>query len=189
MHESRAPISAEPTTMPTNAPSPLGISKGSGREPWHISQSSQGEIAGMGTPENAAQLIMQTQCPGHASSCTSFWGAPDLPASPCWSNCELCIASAGSLVQGCGWACKTLCKGLCCTELLLWGLLLAGKVYIGQGARVGGWKQLYEDRRVSRWAEKAELYSPYLKMNIKSSSCIWNTRSQENASKNTWIMI
>lgn len=37
MHESRSPISAKPTTMPTNAPSPLGINKGSGIEPWHIS--------------------------------------------------------------------------------------------------------------------------------------------------------
>lgn len=135
-------------TCVTDAASPLGISKGSGREPWHISPASQRWapqkiLLCLACTPSALGMPPSTRASGvHQTSQPTLIG----------SNCELCIASAGSLVQGCGWAYKTLRKGPCCTKLLLWGLLLAGKVYAGQGGRLEGWKQLHEDGRVSCWA-------------------------------------
>lgn len=85
MHQPQGSVSARPSTngtCVTDAASPLGISKGSGRGPWLTLQASQEEMFRMGTPENTTVLSMCTQHPGHAFSHTSL--SP--PPSPHWEQ-------------------------------------------------------------------------------------------------------
>lgn len=140
----RAHCSSSPAI---NAGNPPAASRGSGTEPWYISQASHGKTVGWAPRKSC----------GAQHACSVPWSCPFLQEllehiSPARKQLQALCCLGRQFGAGNGWTHRTLGKGPHCTKLLLWGLLLGVKVDAEQGVEADGWKLLHKMGRISYWA-------------------------------------